>query len=115
MQERFVIQNANIITMQNKDARAQALAVQGSRIYRVGSNADVQSFIGQGWPVLDLEGQTVLPGFIDTHEHMMLTGLMAAAVHLNDVEDIDQLLAKIEQAAKQTPKEVWIRGSYFNE
>ena len=115
MQERFIIQNANIITMENKDARAQALAVEGMRILRVGSNADVQSFVAQGWPVLDFEGQTVVPGFIDTHEHMMLTGLMAAAVHLNDVEDIDQMLAKIEQAARQTPNGFWIRGSFLNE
>jgi len=115
MQERFVIQNANVITMENQAARAQALAVQGARISRVGSNADVQSFVDQGWPVLDLEGQTVLPGFIDTHEHMMLTGLMAAAVHLDDVEDIEQLLGKMDQQVKQTPKGVWIRGSYLNE
>jgi len=115
MQERFVIQNANVITMKNSAPRAQALAVQGDRIFRVGSNAEIQSFIDQGWPVLDLEGLTILPGFIDTHEHMMLTGLMASAVHLNDVEDIDQLLAKIEQATQQTPKGVWIRGSYLNE
>ena len=115
MQERFVIQNANVITMKNSAPRAQALAVQGDRISGVGSNAEIQSFIDQGWPVLDLEGQTVLPGFIDTHEHMMLTGLMAAAVHLNDVEGIDQILEKMAQQAKQTPKEVWIRGSYLNE
>jgi predicted amidohydrolase YtcJ len=115
MPERFVIQNANIITMENQAARAQALTVQGARISAVGSNADVQSFIDQGWPVLDLKGQTVLPGFIDTHEHMMLTGLMAAAVHLDDVEDIEQLLGKMDQQAKQTPKGVWIRGSYLNE
>ena len=115
MQERFIIQNANIITMENKTARAQALAVQGTRIARIGSNSDVQSLAEQGWPVLDLEGQTVLPGFIDTHEHMMLTGLMAGAVHLNDVENIQQLLEKIEQKAGQTPKGLWIRGSYLNE
>ena len=68
MQERFVIQNANVITMKNSAPRAQALAVQGDRISGVGSNAEIQSFIDQGWPVLDLEGQTVLPGFIDTHD-----------------------------------------------
>ena len=115
MPERFVIQNANVITMQNKTARAQALAVQGGRIYRVGRNADVQDYVDQGWPLLDLAGQTVLPGFIDTHEHMMLTGLLAAAVHLDDVDDIKQLLEKIDQQARQTPKGSWIRGSYLNE
>lgn len=115
MSDRFVIQNANVITMESETARAQALAVQDGRICRVGRNADVQSYVDQGWPLMDLEGQTVLPGFIDTHEHMMLTGLLAAAVHLNDVADIRQLLEKIDQQARQTPKDSWIRGSYLNE
>ena len=81
----------------------------------MGSNADVRNFVDQGWPVLDLAGQTILPGFFDTHEHMMLTGLMAAAVHLDDVEDIEQLLEKMAQQATQTLKGAWIRGSYLNE
>jgi len=115
MPERFVIQNANIITMENKTARAQALAVQDGRICRVGRNADVQDYVDQGWQLLDLEGLTILPGFIDTHEHMMLTGLLAAAVHLDDVENIEQVLEKIDRQAEHTPKGVWIRGSYLNE
>ncbi|MEJ2166399.1 MAG: amidohydrolase [Desulfobacterales bacterium] len=115
MSDRFVIQNANVITMESETARAQALAVEDGTICRVGRNADVQSYVDQGWPLMDLEGQTVLPGFIDTHEHMMLTGLLAAAVHLNAVADIRQLLEKIDQQAKQTPEGSWIRGSYLNE
>ncbi|MBW2430585.1 MAG: amidohydrolase [Deltaproteobacteria bacterium] len=115
MSKPWVFTNGNIITMHAPGDRAQALACEGSRIVAVGSNADVQNFIDRGWPVLDMAGQTVLPGFIDTHEHMMLTGLMAAAVHLDDVENIEQLLEKIGRQAEQTPKGVWIRGSYLNE
>jgi len=113
--QRLVISNGNIITMTAPGDRVQALAFEDSRIVAVGSNADLQGLVAQGWPVLDLAGRTVLPGFIDTHEHMMLTGLMAAAVHLDDVEDIEQLLEKMARRAEQTPKGVWIRGSYLNE
>lgn len=115
MSERLVITNGNIITMEAPGARVQALAFEDSRIVAVGSNADLQSFVDQGWPVLDFEGQTVLPGFIDTHEHMMLTGLMAAAVHLDEVQDIEQLLEKMARQAQRVPKGSWIRGSYLNE
>jgi predicted amidohydrolase YtcJ len=45
----------------------------------------------------------------------MLTGLMAAAVHLDDAQNIAQLLEKLEQQARQTPRGEWIRGSYLNE
>jgi predicted amidohydrolase YtcJ len=112
---RLVITHGNIITMSSESLHAQALAFENGRIVRVGSNAEVQSFIDRDWPVLDLGGKTVLPGFIDAHEHMMLTGLMAAAVHLDDVENIDQILEKIAEKAKRTEKNAWIRGSYLNE
>lgn len=115
MNGQLVITHGNIITMSSESLRALALAFENGRIVGVGSNAEVQSFINRDWPVLDLGGKTVLPGFIDTHEHMMLTGLMVAAVHLDDVENIDQILEKIAEKAKRTEKNAWIRGSYLNE
>jgi predicted amidohydrolase YtcJ len=115
MNERLIIKNGNVITMAGEHLLAQALAVENAKIVAVGDNTAVQGLINQGWPVLDLAGKTVLPGFIDTHEHMMLSGLMASAVHLDDVENLAQLLEKISQKAKETEKGAWIRASYFNE
>jgi len=113
--ERRVIVDSNVITMQTENSRAQALAIEGAKIARVGSSSDVQSFIDQGWRVQDLGGKSVLPGFIDTHEHMMLTGLMAAAVHLDDVQNLEQILERIADAGARIEKGNWIRGSYLNE
>jgi predicted amidohydrolase YtcJ len=113
--ERLVIINGNVIPMTAEHLRDQALAVENAEIVAVGDNASVQGYIDQGWPTLDLGGKTVLPGFIDTHEHMMLSGLMASAVPLDDVENLAQLLEKISQKAKETEKGYWIRASYFNE
>jgi predicted amidohydrolase YtcJ len=107
--------NGNIITMSSEGSRARALALEGGRIVRAGGNADVQNFIDQGWRVLDLKGKTVLPGFIDTHEHMVLTGLLAAAVHLDDVENVAQILERIADQTAQVEKGTWIRCSYLNE
>jgi predicted amidohydrolase YtcJ len=113
--DHLVIVNSNTITMQTENSRAKALAFENSRIVRVGSTLDVQSLIDQGWPVLDLKEKTVLPGFIDTHEHMMLTGLLATSVHLNDVESLGQVLEKIADEVGRFEKGAWIRCSYFNE
>ncbi|MCK4789823.1 MAG: amidohydrolase family protein [Desulfobacteraceae bacterium] len=115
MDERLVITNGNIITMDTDGSRAQALAFKNTKIVKIGSNSDVQRFIDQDWPMMDLEGKTVLPGFVDTHEHMMLTGFMAAAVHLDDVENLEQVLERIAAAVGQTEKGVWVQGSYLNE
>lgn len=115
MNKRFIIANSNVITMHTEKSRAQALAIDDTEIVRVGSNSDVDNFIDQGWPVLDLSGKTLLPGFIDTHEHMMLTGLMAAAVHLDDVKNLQEILERIADEAGRSAKGSWIMGSYLNE
>ena len=115
MSERRVIVNSNVITMQTENSQAQALAIENTKIVRVGGSSDVQSFIDQGWRVLDLGGKTVLPGFIDTHEHMMLTGLMAAAVHLDDVKNLEEILERLADEAGRSTKGSWIMGSYLNE
>ena len=115
MSERQVIVNSNVITMQTENAPAQALAIENTKIVRVGSISDVQSFIDRGWPVMDLCGKTVLPGFIDTHEHMMLTGLMTAAVHLDDVKNLEEIFERLADKAGRNAKGSWIMGSYLNE
>lgn len=115
MNEQLVMMNGNIITMSSEGSRAQALVFENGRIVMVGSNADVQSLVDQGWSVLDLKGKTILPGFIDTHEHMMLTGFMAAAVHLDDVKNLEEILERISEETGRSGKDSWILGSYLNE
>jgi predicted amidohydrolase YtcJ len=115
MQDRTVISNANVITMETAENRCQAVAIENDRIIRTGTDADMQDFVGQGWAMVDLQGQTVLPGFIDTHEHLMLTGSQETAVHLDKVENVDRILEKISERVAQTEKGEWVRGSYLNE
>ncbi len=115
MKERLVIKNCNVISMSSEVSRAQALAVEKGRIAQVGSNEKVQSCLDQGWPSLDLEGKTILPGFIDTHEHMMLSGSLATAVHLDNVENLEQIMERIADEVGRSEKGAWIRGSYLNE
>jgi predicted amidohydrolase YtcJ len=67
------------------------------------------------WPHKDMEGRTVLPGFIDSHEHLMLTGSQETAVHLNDAADIDAILQRMADRTGRTDKGEWVYGSYLNE
>ena len=101
--------------MDPQDTRAEALAFDKQRIVQVGSNKDMDSLIENGWPSLDLAGKTLLPGFIDTHQHTMLTGLMATAVPLNDVADMAEIVERLRNAVAQVEKGEWVRGSYLNE
>lgn len=115
MRDRKFIVNANVITMDAKDTHGQALAIENGRIVELGSEAKLTSLLEQGWPKEDLGGRTVLPGFIDTHQHLMLTGSQETAVHLDDAKDIDTILERLTERAGQTEKGAWVNGSYLNE
>ena len=112
---RTVLINADVITMDDRSGKANALAVQGDRIFRVGDRSEMPDLAESGWEVLDLAEAVVTPGFIDTHHHMMLTGLGATGVPLADVISLDQILARVSEAASRTCKGEWIRGGNLNE
>ncbi|MEW5725409.1 MAG: amidohydrolase [Thermodesulfobacteriota bacterium] len=115
MSERLVLWNAEFITMDRADTRATALAVEDGRILRVGDAEEVKDLLDQGWPSLDLDGRTVLPGFIDTHNHFMLTGLLSTAVDLAGAADLAEALERIAQGAARTGRGDWVRAGNLNE
>lgn len=115
MSGKKVFVNANIIPMTSEDHRCQAMAVENGFIAAVGSKAEMANRINQGWNVEDFNGRTVLPGFIDTHEHLMLTGSQAAAVGLEKVTNIDEILSLMSDRASKTEKGDWVNAGFLNE
>ena len=65
----MVLKNGNIITMSDERKVAKAVAIKNNVIIYVGSNDEVNRYVGKNTQVVDLKGKTVLPGFIDTHIH----------------------------------------------
>ena len=111
----LVLKNANIITMDAAGAAARALAMDRGRLVRVGGDDDFQDLLAEGWPMLDLGGRTVLPGFIDTHGHMMLTGLGLIGVALEDAVDIGDVVERVAARIRETEPGEWVRGANLNE
>src|SRR5689334_6729235 len=66
----LIIRDAHIVTVDPKFSIASAAAIQGGRFIAVGSDAEVLKAKGPNTRVIDLHGQTVLPGFNDTHVHL---------------------------------------------
>src|SRR4051812_13145009 len=62
-----VFKNGNVYTVNERQPRAEAIAVKGDRIVFVGSDRDVKRYEGQGTRVVDLHGGTVVPGMTDAH------------------------------------------------
>jgi len=95
--------NGPVVTMSDDLGVAEALAVREGRIAAVGDEAALRSaHQGEDTRLIDLNGQALLPGFIDAHGHFLQMGLMATAANLMPspdagVDDIDALLAALNR------------------
>ena len=74
--------NANVITMNDAQPGAEAIAIKDGKILAVGSRKQMEAHRGDGTVVRDLEGNTVTPGFIDGHGHMGMVGMTSFAANL---------------------------------
>ena len=114
----IVLTNGNIITIKQKGDRAQAVAIKGSNIVAVGSNEDIQKYIGSSTKVIDLKGRTVTPGFNDPHQHPAPIYRFEepyAELELDTVSSMKNLIALLKRKAAITPKGMLIRGVGYNE
>ena len=106
----MLITNAKIWTGNEKQPRAEAMAVSGDTIVAVGTNREILRYRDAGTEVLDLEGRFIAPGFIDSHIHFYQGGANLASVQLRDASTPDEFIRRIrEYAARQKPG-TWILG-----
>lgn len=111
----LAIVNANIKTMNPNQPTAQALAIKGNRIVKVGSNEDIEPLIGENTRVLHLEDKTVLPGLIDTHIHVADYGRCLMWLDLASAKSIAELQQLVKEKAKLVTAGRWIIGQGWNE
>ena len=114
----LVVINANVYTMDPAMPRAQAFAVSNGRIVAVGESAQVRSLAGRRTRTIDAKKMTVVPGFIDTHNHPVGTMLLYEVLVGNPFEvefvSIDSIITKLREKARTTPAGMWVEG-YFHD
>lgn len=105
-----VFLNGRVITMNAVVPEAEAIAVRDGRIVGVGSSGSVQDLVVRGTEVVDLRGRTVVPGFIESHSHLLMYGLTRSFVDVNpeSTRDIPALQQKLADAAKRVRRGEWI-------
>jgi hypothetical protein len=111
----LIITNAKVWTVDKAYPTAQAVAVLGDRIVAVGSNDEVQAWHGTSTRVIDASGKLLLPGFNDAHVHFVDGGLQLDAVQLNDATSPQELVRRLDEQVKKTPKGQWIMGGDWDE
>jgi len=108
----LIIFDAKIVTVDGKFSLAQAASVTDGKFSLVGSNKKVLATAGPNTRTIDLHGQTVLPGFSDTHNHQLSQGAtLSVAVDLTNVHSIADILNPIAARAKQLQPGQWITGT----
>ncbi|MDQ8158724.1 MAG: amidohydrolase [Gemmatimonadota bacterium] len=112
----LVVINAKVYTMDG--VRADAFAVSQHRFVAVGTTAAVKAMAGARTRVIDAGGLTVVPGFIDTHNHAGGSTLLYEVLVGNpfDVEfvSIESIVDKLRARARETPAGTWVSG-YFHD
>lgn len=111
----LVFINGSVLTMDPGSFLEEAVAISKDRILDVGSTKKIKASIGPKTRVLDAEKNTILPGFIDCHVHLMQTGMDMMKIDLSQcthLADVESLIAKRSNSLE---KGEWVLGAGYNE
>ena len=111
----LVILNANIWTMDDKQTKAEAVAVSQDIITKIGKNQVVEKLIGPDTEVLNMEGETVIPGFIDAHTHIAWNGMNKVYLDLSSTKSLQEAVSLVQKAIKSKKPGEWIIGRSWDQ
>ncbi|MFN2491695.1 MAG: amidohydrolase [Pyrinomonadaceae bacterium] len=106
----LVFKNGNIYTVNERQPKAEAVAVKGDRIVFVGSNQEAQRYVGPHTRVIDLTGKTMVPGMTDAHHHLSGVGFRETTLNLEGVTSLEDFLAKVKARVDQARPGEWVTG-----
>jgi predicted amidohydrolase YtcJ len=111
----WIVTGADLITCDDRQPRATAMAGYGGRIVYVGHDATALRFAGAQTRRLDFAGKTIVPGFCDAHVHLFWNGRqLLRQADLVGSHSIDEVLARLLQLADRT-RSGWIEGHGFDQ
>jgi predicted amidohydrolase YtcJ len=106
-----------ILTMNDAEPLVEAVAVSGGSIIATGANAEVMRLRGNDTKVIDLAGRTLMPGFVDSHGHFLLTAIKNATVNMDpppagDVMSIADIIDNFSAVLAERPanSSAWLVG-----
>jgi len=106
----LVFKNGNVYTANDRQPKAEAIAVNGDRIVFIGSNREAQKYVGKTTRVIDLGGKTLLPGLTDAHHHLFGVGFREITLNLEGITSLEDFLAKVKARVDQAQPGAWVTG-----
>jgi hypothetical protein len=111
----IAILNANVITLNSKQPKAEAIAIRNGKIIAVDSNKQIRKYMGKRTKIIDAKSKTVVPGFVDCHVHMTKFGRSLQKLDLRNVNSIKAMKQKLRKYAKENPDKGWILGGRWDQ
>ena len=112
-----VFRGGTVLPVDNAFSEHTALAIRGNRVIGVGSDDEMTALGGSGADLVDLDGRTLLPGFIEPHLHLTLLAVLADATDIGPFvhATFEEAVAGLEKAVKELPgPEAWLMGRQFD-
>lgn len=106
----LVVHNAQVFTADADGSRAEAIAIRGNQILRVGHNREVMRLVRPQTVVVDAKGASVLPGFNDSHVHLIEGALGLDDAQLLGAATLDDLEERVRAWADAHPDRPWVIG-----
>ena len=111
-----ILYNGKIYTLGNRGTVAEAIYIKGNKIAFIGENEEALRFKNKDTKLIDLEGKMAVPGFNDSHMHLLSYGYTATKIELNNAKSIEDLilLGKERLNSVNLKKGDWILGRGWN-
>ncbi len=107
----LVLLGARVYTLEPVQPRAEAIALRGDRIVKIGSAEEVRALVRAGRTrVIELDGRLILPGFIDNHTHFDSAGRLLLGLNLLEVDEPEPFRKRVAEAASRLPAGAWLVG-----
>jgi hypothetical protein len=106
----LVLRNGVVVTVDEEHPAAEAVAITADKIVAVGSNREIDAYVGPETQVIDLDGRLTIPGFIEGHGHFMGLGNARMILDLTQVQNWDEIVGMVASVASDAPAGEWIMG-----
>src|SRR5882724_1080757 len=115
----LLVLNAKIYTLDPATPRAEAFLVRAGRFVTLGSNDEAKAVAAKNSQTFDAKQMTVVPGFIDCHNHApgetLLYGVLVGNPFEVEFVTIDSIIDKLRKRAGETPAGIWVEGNFFDD
>lgn len=109
--------NGIVYTMDENNTISEAVAVKDNKIFKVGTTEEILALKGDNSQIIDLEGKALVPGFNDSHMHLVNYGYSQTQADLIGVESVEEINRRVSQYIKdkKVEKGTWVRGAGWNQ